>query len=265
MADARDGADSSAGDRRPDATPGEQAASHSVEPRNEAGGHGSAADLVPTTPDLTTLRLAAAGCEACDLYRRATQTVFGSGPVPAELMLVGEQPGDREDLEGQPFVGPAGRLLDRALREAGIVRARVYVTNAVKHFKWKATASGKRRLHEKPDRTEVRACAPWLDAELAIVRPRVVVCLGSTAAQALLGPAFRVSVDRGQWVASPIAGRVIATIHPSAVLRSPTERREAKFAGLVADLRVAASGLRDGGASAGEGHAAPPGPAALPG
>lgn len=227
--------DDARGDRgRPDPT---------TDSVNEAGGHGSAADLVPPDPSLERLRDAARSCEACDLYRRATRTVFGEGLEDADLVLVGEQPGDHEDLEGHPFVGPAGKLLDRALAEAGIDRSRVHVTNAVKHFKWKATAGGKRRLHEKPNRVEMRACAPWLEAELRVVQPRVIVCLGATAAQALLGPPFRVTVDRGRFVPSPWPAKVLATIHPSAVLRAPDGRRPYEFGSLVADLWVAAEAL----------------------
>ena len=191
---------------------------------------------------MTTLeRLArdAAGCRACELWRGATQTVFGEGPVDAELMLVGEQPGDHEDLAGHPFVGPAGRVLDEALTAAGIDRADVYVTNAVKHFKWRAR--GTRRIHDKPNRMEVAACRPWLDGELAAVQPRVLVLLGATAAQALLGTAFRVTRERGRPIAgTEFAEQVLATVHPSAILRIPDRdaRAEAER-GLAADLRTA--------------------------
>lgn len=197
-------------------------------------------------PSLPALREAARSCQACGLYRRATQTVFGEGPRDAEVMLVGEQPGDREDVEGHPFVGPAGGLLDRALAEAGIDRARVYVTNVVKHFKWTQTL-GKRRLHAKPSVGEIRACRPWLDQELEAVRPRVVVCLGATAAQALLGGQFRVSKERGQWVSSPLAPLVTATVHPSSILRAPDElaRLEA-YRRFVADLHQVAEALSPG-------------------
>ncbi|HEY3523351.1 MAG TPA: UdgX family uracil-DNA binding protein [Candidatus Limnocylindrales bacterium] len=184
----------------------------------------------------------AAGCRACDLWARATQTVFGEGPVPAPVMLVGEQPGDREDLAGEPFVGPAGQLLDRALGQAGIDRERVFVTNVVKHFKWRP--SGKRRLHEKPNKVEVAACHPWLEAELALVRPDAVVCLGATAAAALLGPRVRVSQLALTPVESPLAPLVIATLHPSAILRAADgEAREVSFERLVGDLALVAKRL----------------------
>jgi DNA polymerase len=179
------------------------------------------------------------GCRACDLWARATQTVFGIGPTPAPVMLVGEQPGDREDLAGEPFVGPAGGILDRALREAGIDRKKVFVTNAVKHFKWRP--SGKRRLHEKPTRAEVRACAPWAAAELALVRPRALVCLGATAATALLGPSIRVSELAQTPIQSALAPLVLATLHPSAVLRAGGgEQTRAAFERIVGDLRIVA-------------------------
>jgi uracil-DNA glycosylase family protein len=189
--------------------------------------------------DLARLAQAAAGCRACDLWRNATQTVFGEGPADAELMLVGEQPGDREDLAGHPFVGPAGRVLDEALAAAGIDRDGVYVTNAVKHFKWRSR--GKRRIHDKPNRMEVAACRPWLDGELAAVHPRVLVLLGATAAQALLGTAFRVTRERGRPIAgTEFAEQVVATVHPSAVvrIRDRAERAEAERE-LAADLRTA--------------------------
>jgi uracil-DNA glycosylase family protein len=189
----------------------------------------------------------AAGCRACDLWARATQTVFGHGPVPAPVMLVGEQPGDREDVAGEPFVGPAGQLLDRALAEAGIDRESVFVTNVVKHFKWRP--SGKRRLHEKPNRVEVAACHPWLEAELALVRPEALVCLGATAATTLLGPRVRVSKLARTPVESPLAPLVVATLHPSAVLRATdAEARDVSFARLVGDLRLVADRLGLGSA-----------------
>ena len=191
---------------------------------------------------LATLREAAARCRACPLWQIGTQTVFGEGPEDAELMLVGEQPGDHEDREGRPFVGPAGRLLDEALEEAGIDRTRVYVTNAVKHFKWQAR--GKRRIHAKPNWSEVSACRPWLDGELEALRPDVLVCLGATAAQALLGRSFRVTQQRGEPVESDLAPHVLATIHPSAILRADAERRKIERAAFVKDLEVAASLLR---------------------
>jgi uracil-DNA glycosylase len=200
----------------------------------------SAAPWVPASGGIQALRKAALSCRGCDLYARATQTVFGEGPAHAGLVLVGEQPGDREDQEGHPFVGPAGQLLDRALEAAGIDRAQAYVTNVVKHFKWER-GSGKRRIHSKPNEIEIRACRPWLEAELDRLRPRVLVCLGATAAQALLGRSFRITVSRGQWIPSPLAPHVLATAHPSSVLRMRTDReREAAMAALIDDLRIVA-------------------------
>jgi uracil-DNA glycosylase len=193
---------------------------------------GSAAVHLPDRLTLDALREAVQSCRGCDLYRNATQAVFGEGSASAEVMLVGEQPGDAEDREGRPFVGPAGRLLDSALEDAGIDRATTYVTNVVKHFKWQAR--GKRRIHQKPNWTEIAACRPWLDAELEVVQPRVLVCLGATAAQALLGRQFRVTQSRGQLVDSPLAEVVTATVHPSAILRA--EDRETEYAAFVADL-----------------------------
>jgi DNA polymerase len=197
------------------------------------------ADLLPDRPTLPAVRDIAKGCKACDLYARGTQTVFGEGPPRADIMLVGEQPGDAEDLAGRPFVGPAGKLLDRALEEAGIERSRVYVTNVVKHFNWEPR--GKRRIHAKPNAAEIGACRPWLDTEIALVKPRILVCLGATAAQALLGRSFRVSTQRGERVASPLAPIVTATVHPSSILRAPDDgtRRE-EMRRFVADLRKAA-------------------------
>src|ERR1043165_1386124 len=170
---------------------------------------------------LNKLRAAAQSCQACPLWQHATQTVFGEGPARAPVMFVGEQPGDQEDLAGAPFVGPAGKLLDRALEEAGIDRKTVYVTNVVKHFKWEPR--GKRRLHKKPRQSEINACRPWIDEELAIVKPKALVCLGSTAAQALLGRQFKVTAERGRLVPSPLAPAVLATVHPSSILRAPDE------------------------------------------
>lgn len=200
------------------------------------------ADVPADDRGLEQARRVAAGCTACDLYARATQTVFGEGRPAASLMLVGEQPGDREDLAGHPFVGPAGAMLDRALADAGIDRDRVFVTNVVKHFKWKPVAGSKRRLHEKPNAREVRACRPWLDLELEIVRPELVVALGATAAQALLGPAFRITEQRGAILQAPsIRPRILATFHPSAILRARTpDDRERMLAALVGDLSTAA-------------------------
>jgi uracil-DNA glycosylase len=205
------------------------------------GQEGTAAPLVPPRPTLPKLREAAAGCKACPLWETGTQTVFGEGLAKAEVMFVGEQPGDREDLEGRPFVGPAGRLLDEALAEAGIDRSLAYVTNAVKHFKW--TPRGKRRLHQKPSWSEIAACRPWLDAELAVVKPRVLVPMGATAAQALLGRQFRVTRDRGKPVDSELAPLVIATIHPSAILRADEADRDREYEALVDDLRTVAKAL----------------------
>ena len=197
--------------------------------------------VVRGTAGLGEIREAAAGCRACDLWVRATQTVVGQGPVPARVMLVGEQPGDREDLAGKPFVGPAGGVLDEALERAGIDREEVFVTNVVKHFRWKPVAGGKRRLHEKPNRVQVEACLPWLESELALVRPNALVLMGATAAQALLGPEVRVTRDHGRPFASDLAPLVLVTIHPSAVLRSRDRAaRDAALEGLVADLRRAA-------------------------
>ena len=203
---------------------------------------GSAAPLVPAKPTLPKLRRAAAACRACDLWKRGTRTVFGEGSSRARVMLVGEQPGDREDLEGRPFVGPAGRILDASLERAGIDRRAVYVTNVVKHFKWEPR--GKRRIHQKPNSVEIGACRPWLDAEIALVQPEVLVCLGATAAQALLGRAFRVSRQRGEFVASSLAPRVLATVHPSSILRAPDdETRRAETRKFVADLKKVAKAL----------------------
>jgi len=199
----------------------------------------TAAEYLPPRLSLTSLREAAAGCQACPLWRTGTQTVFGEGAKRSEVMLVGEQPGDREDREGHPFVGPAGRLLDEALVEAGIDRGAAYVTNVVKHFKWQAR--GKRRIHAKPAWSEIAACRPWLDAEIEVVKPDVLVCLGATAAQALLGRDFRVTRQRGQEVESELAPHVIATIHPSAILRADPDVRDAERQAFVDDLKVAAS------------------------
>jgi DNA polymerase len=202
----------------------------------------SAADLIPDHPTLARVRAAARECRACDLWKRGTQTVFGEGARRAELLLVGEQPGDVEDIQGRPFVGPAGRMLDRALADAGIDRAGVYVTNVVKHFKWEPR--GKRRLHKKPNAGEIAACRPWLETEIALVKPHAVVCLGATAAQALLGRDFRVTAHRGEFVDSPLAPLVSATIHPSSILRAPDdETRRIELRRFVADLRAVARRL----------------------
>ena len=197
-------------------------------------------DLLPDRPTLPSVRAAAAECKACDLYKRGTQTVFGEGPRRADIMLVGEQPGDAEDIAGHPFVGPAGRVLDRALEEAGIDRLTVYVTNVVKHFKWEPR--GKRRIHAKPNSAEIVACRPWLETEIALVKPRVLVCLGATAAQALLGRTFKVSRQRGEIVESPLAPMVTATVHPSSILRAPDdEARREEMSRFVADLKKVAA------------------------
>jgi len=194
--------------------------------------------------DLPALREAAAACRACDLYKTGTQTVFGEGPEHAQVMFVGEQPGDREDIEGKPFVGPAGRVLDEALKEAGIDRSRVYVTNAVKHFKW--TPRGKRRLHQKPNAAEINACRPWLDAEIAVLKPHLLVLLGATAAQALLGRDFRVSLQRGQLIERAGLPPTMATVHPSSILRAPDdETRELELRAFTQDLKRVAHHLQD--------------------
>ena len=198
----------------------------------------TAAPLVPERPSLTELRKAAAACAACDLHKTGTQTVFGEGSEDAKAMFVGEQPGDQEDKAGKPFVGPAGQLFDRALEDAGIDRQAVYVTNVVKHFKW--VARGKRRIHQKPNAAEVAACRPWLEAELAVVKPRVLVCLGATAAQALLGREFRVTRERGRPVESDLAENVLATVHPSSILRADPADREREYDAFVNDLKVVA-------------------------
>src|SRR5262245_57551064 len=201
-----------------------------------------AAELIPDRPSVETVRAAAKNCQACDLWRRGTQTVFGEGGSTAELMFVGEQPGDAEDLEGRPFVGPAGKLLDRVLEEAGIDRTLVYVTNVVKHFRWEPR--GKRRIHVKPTAGQVASCRPWLDIELALVKPRILVCLGAVAAQALLGSGFKVSKDRGRFVESTLAPRVLATVHPSSVLRArDDESRRREMAQFVKDLKIVAADL----------------------
>ena len=202
----------------------------------------SAAPYVPERPTLPRLREAVEGCRGCPLWENATQAVFGAGRPEAAVMLVGEQPGDQEDLAGSPFVGPAGRVLDEALAAAGIDREVAYVTNAVKHFKWEAR--GKRRIHAKPTWSEAMACRPWLEAELAVVKPRVLVCLGATAAQSLLGKQFRVTQQRGTWAESDLAELVTATIHPSAILRQrDADARHAELARFVDDLRLVAAVL----------------------
>jgi uracil-DNA glycosylase family protein len=205
---------------------------------------GTAAAFVPERLSLRSLREAARACTGCPLWQTGTQTVFGEGAARAELMLVGEQPGDKEDLEGRPFVGPAGRLLDEALEEAGIDRKTVYLTNAVKHFKWEPR--GKRRIHQRPNRAEIAACRPWLDAELAVVRPQVLVCLGAVAAQSLLGRDVRVTRDRGHPIESELVPVAFATVHPSSILRAPDDEARRRERGLfVDDLRVAAQALSE--------------------
>lgn len=194
---------------------------------------------LPEKPTLPRLREAAAGCKGCDLWQRGTQTVFGEGSAHARVMMLGEQPGDKEDLQGRPFVGPAGAVLDKALAEAGIDRNDVYVTNIVKHFKWEPR--GKRRIHKKPNALEISACRPWLEAEIAVTRPEVVVLLGATAAQGILGRDFRVTQHRGEWVSSDVAPFVLATVHPSSILRAPDdESRHEEMRKFVADLKTVA-------------------------
>jgi DNA polymerase len=205
---------------------------------------GSAADFIPPAPTLRKLRAASARCRGCHLYMVGTQTVFGEGPETAAVMIVGEQPGDQEDRAGHPFVGPSGKLLDRALDDAGIDRAEVYVTNAVKHFKWERGAKGQRRIHKKPNDAEIRACHPWLEEELRLIEPQVIVCLGATAAQALMGKAFRVTKERGKAIPAPFGGVVIASVHPSAVLRAPSgEQRAQAEREFFADMKKVAQYL----------------------
>ncbi|HEX9941898.1 MAG TPA: UdgX family uracil-DNA binding protein [Thermoanaerobaculia bacterium] len=208
-----------------------------------ATAHPSAYEFIPERPTIPKLWQAAQGCTACDLYKRATQAVLGEGPRDASAFFIGEQPGDQEDLAGKPFVGPAGRVLDEALVAAGIPRQEVFVTNAVKHFKWEPR--GKRRIHGKPSTGEVKACRPWLETELALIQPEVIVCLGSTAAQALMGPKFKITVERGKFFETPWAPWLTTTFHPSAILRMPDDvkRREAREM-FVDDLRLVAKRLR---------------------
>ena len=201
---------------------------------------GTAAKLIPPRSTLRKLREIAARCQACPLWKRGTQTVFGEGPAKAEVMFIGEQPGNDEDLQGRPFVGPAGKLLDRALEEAGIERKKVYVTNIVKHFKWEP--QGKRRIHKKPSGREIAACRPWLDAEINVVKPKVLICLGASAAQSLIEAQFRVSRQRGKFIESELAPYVMATVHPSSILRAPDEEtRRAERKRFVRDLKKIAS------------------------
>jgi uracil-DNA glycosylase len=204
-------------------------------PRRQSAAE-TAAPLIPDRPTIPKLQEAARGCQACPLWKSGTQTVFGEGARHAKVVFVGEQPGNDEDLAGKPFVGPAGKLLDKALEEAGIDRSEVYVTNVVKHFKWEP--KGKRRIHKKPNSREIAACRPWLDAELALLKPEVVVCLGATAAQALLGKDFKVTQRRGELIEAPFAVRAAATVHPSSILRAPDdETRRAEYARFVEDLK----------------------------
>jgi uracil-DNA glycosylase len=205
--------------------------------------------LIADAKSLNSLRLAVRDCKACDLWRNATQSVFGEGSQKATIMLVGEQPGDQEDRSGHPFVGPAGKILDEALHEAGIDRDEIYVTNVVKHFKWSLAERGKRRIHKKPRYSEIQACRPWLDAELGLVRPRILVCLGATAAQSLLGRDISVTRQRGQLIESPMAPYVVATVHPSSILRAPdSDSRRSQMREFVKDLtkvaRLAAKAKR---------------------
>lgn len=209
----------------------------------EASNEGSAEDFFPERRSVSAFKKAAADCKACDLWKRGTQTVFGAGARHAQVLFVGEQPGNEEDLTGKPFVGPAGRLLDSALTEAGIDRSKVYVTNVVKHFKWEPR--GKRRIHKKPNATEIAACYPWLEAEIALLKPRIIVALGATAAQALLGPKFRVTQQRGEFIESPLASYVMATVHPSSILRAPDEEtRRSDYRRFVDDLKKLARVIR---------------------
>jgi uracil-DNA glycosylase family protein len=202
----------------------------------------SAENFFPERKSLKAFRDAAADCKACDLWKRGTQTVFGEGARRAEVLFVGEQPGNEEDLSGKPFVGPAGRLFDDALTEAGIDRKQTYVTNVVKHFKWEPR--GKRRIHKKPNAREISACRPWLEAEIDLIKPKIIVCLGATAAQALLGPKFRVSKQRGQFIESDLAPYILATVHPSSILRAPDdETRHAEKRRFVDDLKKVAQVL----------------------
>ena len=203
----------------------------------------TAAPLIPPRPTLNKLREAAAECKACDLWKTGTQTVFGEGAQKSVIMFIGEQPGDVEDVAGRPFVGPAGKLLDTALERAGIDRGKVYVTNVVKHFKWEPR--GKRRIHSTPDVEEITACRPWLDAEISVLKPEVIVCLGATAAQALLGRQFRVTKQRGEFIPSPLAPTVMATVHPSSILRAPDdEARRVQLESFVLDLQKVAPLLK---------------------
>jgi len=204
--------------------------------KSSSSANNSAADLIPEQLSLPSLKTAAADCQACDLWEKGTQTVFGDGRSKATVMFIGEQPGNEEDLIGKPFVGPAGRLLDKALAEAGIDRQKTYVTNVVKHFKWEPR--GKRRIHKKPNSVEIKACRPWLEAEIALVKPKILVALGATAAQSLLGLQFRVTKQRGELLEFTLAPYIMATVHPSSILRAPDEEtRQLEYRNFVADLK----------------------------
>jgi uracil-DNA glycosylase family protein len=206
---------------------------------------GPPASNLSAAGSLAMLRHKAQDCKACDLWKKATQTVFGEGPRKASIMFVGEQPGDQEDRAGHPFAGPAGKLLDEALQQAGINRTEVYVTNVVKHFKWSPAARGKRRIHRKPRSSEIQACRPWLDAEIKMVKPQVLVCLGATAAQVLLGRSFSVTRQRGEIVESTLAPKVMATVHPSSILRAPDDAaRQSQMQAFVTDLKKVAGLLK---------------------
>lgn len=208
----------------------------------------SASDYIPSRPTLPKLRVAAAGCHGCHLWRLGTQTVFGAGPAKARLMIVGEQPGDQEDRTGHPFVGPSGSLLDAALEDAGLDRDRVYVTNVVKHFKWESRGEkSARRIHKTPNSSEIRACRPWLDTEIALVEPALLLCLGATAAKALVGKEFRITKERGKPVTVPELPTVITTVHPSSVLRTPRESRAKAERAFFSDVRSAAGWLEENG------------------
>src|SRR5437660_8997488 len=220
-------------------------------PKKSQDAFPTAAPFLPERLTLPSLQRAAAGCRGCDLWKNATQTVFGEGPSKALVMFVGEQPGDYEDRQGHPFIGPAGRLLDEVLIEVGIDRSEVYVTNVVKHFKWEAAQRGKRRIHKKPRHSEIEACRPWLDAELQVVQPQVLVCLGASAAQGLLGKDFRVTRERGTLLKSHLAPYIMATTHPASILRAPdSEAREQQRREFVRDLRKVADLIHAGRASA---------------
>jgi uracil-DNA glycosylase len=208
--------------------------------RNRRESFHSAADFIPPGATVDELRKIAAGCKACLLWKNATQTVFGEGPENAKVMFVGEQPGDQEDKAGRPFVGPAGRILDDALQELGIDRSKVYVTNTVKHFKWVSATTGKRRIHEKPNAREIKACRPWLDAEIERIQPKLIICLGATAAQALLGRSFRVTQQRGKPIKSDLAPNIVATVHPSSLYKIPDpDERHKAIRQFVADIKKA--------------------------